>query len=217
LPNSAILVIFAPVMTKAIVFDLGGVLIDLDPERCVRAFIDILGFTRITELLDPCHQKGIYGDMEAGLISADEFRARILAESRPGCVPEDVDRAMGALLVGMSSYKVQLLKDLAARYPLYALSNNNDISMARFHQIFEEMGLDWRNVFREEFVSCKLKMLKPGPEIFREVIRRIGFQPEEILFIDDSMRNVDGARAVGMDAAYYRQGDDLRQLFQHLL
>lgn len=204
-------------MTKAIVFDLGGVLIDLDPDRCIRAFREILGFERITEILDPCHQKGIYGDMEAGLISADEFRAQILAESRPGCTAADVDRSMAALLVGMAPYKVQLLQDLAARYPLYALSNNNDISMARFHQIFEEMGLDWRHVFREEIISCRLKMLKPGPEIFREAVRRIGFAPQDILFVDDSMRNVEGARAVGIQAVYYEQGADLRQVFKDLL
>ena len=49
-------------MVKAIVFDIGGVLIDLDPGRCIRAFREILGYERITEILDPCHQKGIYGD-----------------------------------------------------------------------------------------------------------------------------------------------------------
>ncbi|MBR1569503.1 MAG: HAD family phosphatase [Bacteroidales bacterium] len=204
-------------MTKAIVFDLGGVLIDLDPDRCIQAFREILGFERITELLDPCHQKGIYGDMEAGILSADEFRRQILAESRPGCTPEDVDRSMAALLVGMAPYKVQLLQELSARYPLYALSNNNDISMARFHQIFEEMGLDWKHIFREELISCNLKMLKPGPEIFREAVRRIGYAPEEILFVDDSMRNIDGAQAVGIQAAYYEQGADLRLIFKDLL
>ena len=81
-------------MVKAIIFDVGGVLIGLDLDRCIRAFREYLGFERITELLDPCHQKGIYGDMEAGLVSAEAFRAAVLAESRPGCVPGDVDRAM---------------------------------------------------------------------------------------------------------------------------
>ena len=53
-------------MIKAIVFDIGGVLIGLDLGRCIQAFQDILGYYRITELLDPYHQKGIYGEMEAG-------------------------------------------------------------------------------------------------------------------------------------------------------
>ena len=211
------MIIFVPVMIKAIVLDMGGVLIDLDVDSCIRAFREILGFERITEILDPCHQKGIYGDMEAGLVSSDAFRAAILAESRPGCRPEDVDRCMAALLVGMAPYKVDLLTRLAQKYPLYVLSNNNEISMARFHRIFEEMGLDWKRLFRKEFVSCRMKMLKPGPEIFRETVREIGVLPEEILFVDDSMRNIEGARAVGIRAAYYEQGSDLCQVFKDLL
>lgn len=203
-------------MIKAIVFDMGGVLIDLDVENCIRAFKEILGFDRITEILDPSHQKGIYGDMEAGLVSAEEFRAAILSESRPGCTAEDVDRSMAALLVGIEPYKVDLLNRLALRYPLYVLSNNNEISMARFHAIFEEAGLAWWRLFREEFVSCRMKMLKPGQEIFRECTRRMGFSPEEILFIDDSMRNVEAAREAGWQAAYYRQGSDLRLIFEGL-
>ena len=73
-------------MVKAIVFDLGGVLIDLDFDRSVRAFREILGYEKITEILDLYHQKGIYGEMEGGQITADEFRAEVLKDSRPGCV-----------------------------------------------------------------------------------------------------------------------------------
>ena len=134
-------------MIRAIVFDLGGVLIDLDFDNCVRSFREILGYERITEILDLSHQKGIYGDMEAGLLSADEFRAAVLADSRPGCVPADVDRAMAGLLTGMDPAKVPLLERLAEKYPVYGLSNNNEISTARMHEIYEESGLDWRRVF----------------------------------------------------------------------
>ena len=164
-------------MIRAIVFDLGGVLIDLDFDNCVRSFREILGYERITEILDLSHQKGIYGDMEAGLITADEFRAAVLADSRPGCVPADVDRAMAGLLTGMDPAKVPLLERLAEKYPVYGLSNNNEISTARMHEIYEESGLDWRRVFRKEFLSCRMKMMKPAREIFDAVAAEIGFPP----------------------------------------
>ena len=196
-------------MPKAIVFDLGGVLIDLDFDRCVRAFREVLGYERITELLDLSHQKGFYGDMEAGLITADEFRAEVLRESRPGCVPADVDRAMAGLLTGMDPAKVPLLERLTERYPLYGLTNNNEISVQRMHDIYEENGLDWRRVFRKEFISCRMKLMKPSREIFDAAAAEIGLPPEEILFIDDSQRNVDGALAAGWKAALYKQGTDL--------
>ena len=204
-------------MTKAIVFDLGGVLVDLDTDACIRAFREILGYERITELLDPCHQKGIFQEMEAGRLSADDFRAAVLAESRPGAVPEDVDRSIRALLVGMEPYKVALLNRLAGRYDRYILSNNNPVSMPLCNAVMAEAGLDWRRVFREEFVSCDLKMLKPGQEIYREAVRRIGVPPEEIVFVDDSQRNVDAAASVGIRSALYRQGDDLAALLEQML
>ena len=196
-------------MPKAIVFDLGGVLVDLDYESCVRAFREVLGYERITEILDLWHQKGIYGDMEAGLITADKFRAEVLRESRPGCVPSDVDRAMAGLLVGMDPAKVPLLERLAERYPLYGLSNNNEISVKRMHEIYEENGLDWQRVFRKEFISSRMKMLKPSRAIFDAAAAEIGLPPSEILFVDDSQKNVDGALDAGWQAILYVQGTDL--------
>jgi len=196
-------------MIRAIVFDLGGVLIDLDYDSCVRSFREILGYERIVDLLDLYHQKGIYGDMEAGLVTADEFRAEVLRESRPGCVPADVDRAMAGLLVGMDPKKVPLLERLSERYPVYGLSNNNEISVQRMHEIYEENGLDWRRVFRKEFISSRMKLMKPSREIFDAAAAEIGFPPAEILFVDDSQKNVDGALAAGWQAVLYVQGTDL--------
>ena len=204
-------------MIRAIVFDLGGVLIDLDAERSIRAFREILGYEKITELLDLSHQKGIYGEMEAGRITADEFRAEVLRESRPGCTPEDVDRAMAGLLVGMDPAKVPLLHALAEKYPIYGLSNNNEISVVLMHRIYDEVGLDWKRVFRKEFISSRMKMMKPSREIFDAAAAEIGFPPEEILFVDDSQRNVDGARAAGWQAVLYRQGTDLGECVANYL
>ena len=193
---------------------MGGVIIDLDPTACIRAFKEILGFDRITELLDPFHQKGIYGELEGGKLTTDEFRAAVLAESRPGSRPEDVDRCMDAMISGMEPYKADLLRELSRKYPLYLLSNNNEIARIRYHKLLEDLGVDWRTVFREEFCSYQMKMLKPSPEIFREAVRRVGLPPEEILFIDDSKTNVEAARSVGINAVLVPQGEDLRKVFE---
>ena len=193
-------------MVKAILLDIGGVLIDLDLSACISAFREVLGFQRITELLDPCHQKGIYGDLEAGRLSAQHFRELILAESAPGSRPEDVDRCMYALLSGMQEDTVATVKDLAGRYNLYLLSNNNPISMVRCREILRENGLPSEQYFKGEFISADMCLMKPSREFYEAVIRRLALKPEEILFVDDSPANVEGARAVGIQARLLQKG-----------
>ena len=201
-------------MAKAIVFDIGGVLIGLDMDACIRAFRERLGFERITEILDPCHQKGIYGEMEEGKVSADDFRAYVLAQSRPGCRPEDVDLAMKALLAGMPEDTVKTVKDLSARYPLYLLSNNNAISMAHIYTLFRENGIEPETTFRDAFLSYQMRLMKPSRAIYDEAARRIGLPPEEILFIDDSLTNVRAAQEAGWQARLYVPGEKLSALLK---
>ena len=196
-------------MTKAIIFDLGGVLVDLDFSSCVKHFKEDIGYDKITEILDPSHQKGIYSDLEEGLLPPDSFRNLILSESRPGSTPEQVDRCMWSLLVGMDSYKVQYLNDLSKKYDLYILSNNNPVSMQRCHEVFTLSGLDYKHVFKKEFISYQMKLLKPGQAIYREVVRQIGFPADQLLFIDDSLSNVQAAESVGIPSLHYKQSTDL--------
>ena len=199
-------------MVRAILLDIGGVLIGLNLSRCIQAFRSILGFERITELLDPCHQKGIYGDLEAGVLLPEHFRELILAESRPGCVPADVDRAMLALLVQeMDPRTLAAVKDLGSRYPLYLVSNNNPISMRHIHEVFRANGLG-PDTFKKEFISSEMRLLKPSEAFYREVVRRIGLPAGDLLFVDDNAANVEGARAVGMEARLFVPGTDLGTL-----
>lgn len=197
---------------KAIVFDMGGVLVDLDMEKCRRFFIDRLGYVRIDELLDACHQKGIYSDLEGGILSPEDFRKAIIGGCRKGIGERDVDEAMQSLLVGIEPYKAELLVRLSKNYDLYMLSNNNAISMAKSRKLFSEAGIPLEKTFKHLFLSHEMKMLKPSEEIYRATISGTGLPAEELLFIDDSHANIVAASACGMNVLEYRQGDNLQQL-----
>lgn len=202
---------------KALIFDMGGVLVDLDIEDCKRAFKEDLGFYRIDEIIDPCHQKGIYGDLEEGVISPEEFRKAVLAESRPGACPDDVDKAMWHILTGIEPYKVEMLKRLAQSYDLYMLSNNNAICLPRSRRIFAEAGIPLEDMFRKCYFSFEMRALKPSEAFYKAVMEDIGTEPENMLFIDDSQKNVDGAVAAGLPAVYYEPGTDLDMLLDKVL
>lgn len=202
---------------KAIIFDMGGVLVDLDIEDCKRAFKEYLGYEKIDELIDPCHQKGIYGDLEEGKLSGDEFRKLVLAESRPGSVAEDVDRAMWHILTGIEPYKAQLLKRLSETHDLYLLSNNNEVCLPRSRAMFAEAGTPMETLFKKCFYSFEMKALKPSEAFYKAVVAEIGLPAEQMFFIDDSQKNVDGAIAAGLPAVYYQPGTDLEALIEKTL
>lgn len=196
---------------------MGGVLVDLDMQGCKDAFKRILGYSRIDELLDPCHQKGIIGDLEGGVLTEDEFRQAVLSESAEGCVPEDVDKAFWHILEGIAPYKAELLVKMSRSYDLYLLSNNNGITMVRAYQLFEEAGAPLDKVFRKCFLSYQMKALKPSETFYKAVVEQIGLPSDMLLFIDDSMPNVEGSIAAGLPAVHYIPGSDLSALLAEAL
>ena len=196
---------------------MGGVLVDLDMQGCKDAFKRILGYSRIDELLDPCHQKGIIGDLEGGVLTEDEFRQAVLSESAEGCVPEDVDKAFWHILEGIAPYKAELLVKMSRSYDLYLLSNNNGITMVRAGQLFEEAGAPLDKVFRKCFLSYQMKALKPSETFYKAVVEQIGLPSDMLLFIDDSMPNVEGSIAAGLPAIHYIPGSDLSALLAEAL
>lgn len=204
-------------MIKAIIFDMGGVLVDLDIEDCKKVFKETLGYDDIDQIIDACHQKGIYGDLEEGTLSAEEFRSIVLAGSRPGSTPEMVDEAMSHILVGIQPYKVQMLKKLAQEYDLYMLSNNNAICLPYSRAMFAEAGIPLEDIFKKCFFSFEMKALKPSAAFYKAVVEQIGLPAEEMFFIDDSQRNVDGSIAAGLPAVYYEPGTDLEALISGVL
>ena len=201
---------------KAIIFDMGGVLVDLDIEACKKAYKE-LGFHEIDQVLDPCHQKGIIGDLEEGAISAQEYRDYIKNASNPGVTDEQVDLALSKILVGIAPYKAQMLRRLSADYDIYMLSNNNPIALKYSRAMFEEAGFSMDKDFKKCYISYEMKALKPSEKFYKAVMEDIGLPSSEMLFIDDSQGNVDAAIAAGLPAVYYKPGENLEELIDFVL
>lgn len=196
---------------------MGGVLIDLDLHACHNAFREKAEFTRIEEFIGSSHQLGFVSDMESGTISEDEFYAKCIPYCNPDVEPKVLAECFGALLSDIEPYKIELLKELTAKYPLYLLSNTNPITSRRFRSIFAEKGIGLEDIFTKLFLSFEMKMLKPEVNIYKEAASKTGIPAEELLFIDDSEQNVEAAKAAGMQSLLYIQGTDLRTAIQKAL
>ena len=201
---------------RAVMFDMGNVLVDLDVENGIRAFRQI-GFESIGDFLDPCHQRGFFGRFESGLISKEEFCEECISRSNPGATPEMVGECINAMLAGIMPEKSVLLNKLKEHCDLYLLSNNNPIAMYYCGKMFADAGIPLETTFRQLFYSYKMKMMKPDPAFFRECIALSGCKPSEIVFVDDSKLNVDAALALGIDARLYVPRTDLSVVLEPVI
>ena len=204
-------------MVKAVVFDMGGVIVRLDMDRCISNFKELAGFTDIEKYLDRFHQKGFISDLEEGLTTADEFYQECLRHSRPGTTVETARYCFCSLLDGLEDETLGVIRSLRGRFPLYVLSNNNPVSREYFREMMTERGLDPAEVFAKEFYSYEMHLLKPAREVYEHVVESIGVKPEEILFIDDARDNVEAAQAVGITTLWVRPGMDLAKEVEKML
>ena len=155
--------------------------------------------------------------MEEGLIGADEFRTYVLERSDPRTQPHQVDEAFWCILRSIAPEKISLLKRLSQKYDLYMLSNNNPVCLPRSEKMFEEAGFPMYENFKKCYISCQMKALKPSAAFYKAVMEDIALPAEDMIFVDDSQRNVDGAIAVGLPAVYYEPGTDLARVLAEAL
>lgn len=202
-------------MIKNVIFDMGGVLLDIDRERCVEAFTAI-GFPQAETMLNHFAQTGIFGDLETGLISPAEFFDYVRGQIGHPVSDTAIAGALDAFIVGLPDYKLQMVEELAARFNIYMLSNTNAIMMPTIRaKYFTQAGRTFDDYFAPErtFLSYEMHLMKPAPEIFLEMAHTAGIRPEESLFIDDGPANVVAAAALGFQTYLPQHREDFRGLF----
>ncbi|MFI3292907.1 MAG: HAD family phosphatase [Rikenellaceae bacterium] len=203
---------------KNIIFDIGGVLVDLDKDRCVEEFTRI-GFPQAAELIDFYHPAEFFNKLERGAISVNECCdiIRQMAEN-DSITNEQISGAYSAFLMGIPVEKLRLMRSLReAGYKIYALSNINALVIDRIYEFFETDGFDKDYYFDKMFLSFEMKALKPDREIFDLVIAQSGVEPCETLFIDDSLHNVNMGREVGFEIYMPEPREDFSHLFDEVL
>lgn len=199
---------------KNILFDLGGVLIDLDRKQAVKAF-ESLGFTNVNDFLGDYGQKGAFMELEDGKISEAEFYDRI-RQHVPDATDEQIADAFMQFLQGLPVYKLQMLRRLKEKgYRLMLLSNTNPLMFPRIcDTYFRQEGLSIDDYFDDIFLSYELKAIKPAPAIFERVLEQSGVNAEETLFIDDSQENLDASQVFGFETYLAPQNQDFSHIFK---
>ena len=199
---------------KNIVFDLGGVLVDLDFKAAING-LQKAGFAKVKEQLLALDQGGIFQKFELGEMSADEFRTAIRENSTVALTDKEVDALWNAMLLEIPREKLELILDLRGKYMVYLLSNTNSIHWDYVcKNAFNYRGFRVNDYFEETFLSYEMHLAKPDKAIFEKVLSDANLLPEETLFIDDSETNCKAASELGIHTHHYKIGEDLKELFE---
>lgn len=184
---------------KNVVFDIGGVICDLEIDRVVEAFREI-GMPKMAALMDPCYPAEVNERMESGKLSweeaCDEMR---LIDNRPEVTNAQIEWVYREFLSRVDAEKMAVIDRLRARgIRTYILSNTNPTAIEIVRdRVREATGRELESYFDEQYLSFRLGILKPSPKIFEQMIALSGMEPQETLFIDDGSRNADTAHALG--------------------
>ncbi len=198
---------------KNVIFDLGGVLINLDFDSCLNAF-RTAGFTNIEEQVRQMQGNGVFSRFELGEISPEEFRDAIRKEADESLTDRKIDDMWNLMLLNIPREKLDLLLELRERYMVYLLSNTNPIHWDYAgEEMFNYRGFRADDFFEDTFLSFKMHLAKPDKAIYEKVMKEANILPEETFFIDDSETNCRAAAALGIQTHHYHIGEDLSLLF----
>ncbi len=187
-------------MIKNIIFDMGGVLIDYNPEKTAKEhFSKEHGEILLREIL----RNQIWSDKDRGIIFPDE-----IMEKKRNSIPAEIFDKASEMVHNFYPYMPPfekmcgLVKELKEKgYGIYLLSN----ASSDFHE--RRSGIPALQYFDGVVISADYKLLKPEKEIYETLFEKFSLKPEECFFIDDVQKNIDGAKAAGMDGHCYSHGD----------
>lgn len=203
---------------RNIIFDFGGVLLDLDISRTIDAFAR-LNLNKLDPKQIHPYNHGLFLDFEIGEISPGEFIARLkdyIPETRP--TDEQIVGAWNAMLLDYDWRRFELLDELrASGYGVFLLSNTNVLHREFFIEKFNRENPEQRefeNYFDRCFYSDTMGMRKPDGIIYQTALKEAGIDAARTLFIDDTAVNTDAARETGIQAHHLSSPSTVLDLFE---
>ncbi len=202
-------------MIKNLLFDLGGVIMDIRRDNAVEALRQ-LGMADADSFLGEYSQQGPFEGLENGSLSVEQFHDALRGIiGNPALTGIEIDRAFGKFLLGIPRHRLAELEQLHTRYGIYMLSNTNPIMWADgIDKAFRAEGHDVNFYFDGIVRSYVARCMKPAPGIFEYTITRLGIKPEQTLFLDDSQRNLDAAAHFGFHTLLVPPGSEFYELLR---
>ena len=184
--------------TKNILFDLGGVLIDIDYEKTIRSF-QAIGFPNFEHMFSQLTADELFRKLETGAVAPDDFYKVMVSVAKSNVSRSEITDAWNSMLIAFRKESIVALNTLKDKYDLYLLSNTNAIHYDAFTQMLtDETGYNaLEPFFKKAYFSHRIGQRKPDAGSYEFVINDAGILAEETLFIDDTAMNIETARNLG--------------------
>ena len=196
----------------ALIFDFGGVIINLDYNKPIDEFKK-LGIVESKKLYSKKEQTKLFDSLECGQISEENFLNEIRKKSNTND-SELIKKAWNSILLNIPQERVDLLKKLSSKYKIFLLSNTNSIHLKEIISSYGEKK--WTNfigLFTDVYFSNQIGMRKPSEDIFFYVINKNKLDVSKTLFIDDSPQHIKTAKKIGFKTHHLTDSEDIISLF----
>lgn len=199
----------------AIIFDLGGVILNLDPQKTFDSLASITGFSQL-ELVE-YGKNDIFKQYEKGEITSAEFRIGLGKLFKIDVANETIDDAWNAMLLDLPVNRLEMIGRLRSSFKTFVLSNTNEIHIAAIDEIVTNAtnGNCIANYFNEVYFSHKVGMRKPETEIFEMVLSRNSLDKSKTLFIDDTLEHIKSAKKLGLQTWHLTNQEELFTAFDN--
>lgn len=179
---------------KNIIFDLGGVILNIDYKLTVEAFKK-LGIDDFEEIFSQYKQSTLSDDFETGRITELEFYEGIKTISGKDFTFEEYKNAWNALLLDLPKERINILKKLSKKYRLFLFSNTNE---THYKEFVTKVESDFNTIFEKTYYSHQFGKRKPDSDSFLSILKENNLIIEETLFVDDSIQHIESANLLGI-------------------
>ena len=198
-----------------IIFDLGGVFLDLDVNKTIQAFLS-LGFTEEMFNHDKENEK-VFWHFEIGTINPEQFRNGVRKLLGKEISDIEIDEAWNAMILGFAKEEINLLLELKTKYRTFLVSNTNIMHEKIYSDmLYSLMGIKMTDLFERVYYSHEVHLGKPDPAIFRKVLIENNLKPEETLYIDDTEKHIKSAESLGIQGYLFPQNGDLEKILPRI-
>lgn len=187
---------------KNIIFDLGGVIINLDTQKTASE-MKKLGFDDFEKSYSLLNQTDLFDLLEKGLITPEQFRIEIRKHICNTVSDVQIDEAWSAMLLDFPKERIDLIQKTKSKYRTFLLSNTNKIHFDKYNSDFNAVyGFNFNSLFEKAYYSFEIGHRKPDLDIYKHVLKHSNLIPNETLFIDDSEANIRTAKMLGIQTLW---------------